>query len=288
MATGIGQLQTSNLFSLNAMRVQTNKLSTSLAQLASGSRLVNAAIDPSGLAISNGFRAQLGGIDQAVYNAQDAISVTRTADSALDTQGDILNRMRDLSVRASNDATLNDSDRARLNTEFQSLSAELNRQGRSTSFNTKQLTTDAPGQTYGTQAAQVGPNNGTNNQIAVTIDASTADTLGGGAGNKISDLDISTTAGAQNAIDVVSQAIDQVSSQRAALGVKEKTLDYAINDLSAQRINMSAANSRIADTNMAEAFTSATTSKLLQQVSMATLSQNKAQAWGILKLIGSV
>lgn len=287
MGLGIsGSTQTSSLFALNAMRVQQNKLSLLSAQLSSGNRLVSGSVDPSGLAISQGFRAQMGGTDQAIYNAQDTISVTRTADSALGTQQAMLGRMRDLAVRSANSATLTAEDQGRLNNEFQSLSQELTRQGNSTSFNSKKLTTDVAGEQYGTQTAQIGPNNSVNDQSQVTIDASTANTLGP-AGSEIVTQDISTTAGAQAAIDAVDTALNQVSNQRATLGVKENTLQYAVNDLSTSRINMAAANSRIADTDMASAITAQTNSLMMTQISMAALSQTKAQAYGVLKLIGA-
>jgi flagellin len=286
MALGLGGIQTSSLFAQNALRTTGLAISLTTAQLSSGNRLVNAAVDASGLAMSQFMRAQLGGMDQAINNAQDTVNLTQTAGSTLSNQQEILGSMRDLAVRSANSATLTPQDQATLNNEFQSLNAELTRSGQASSFNGKQLTTDVPGQQYGTQQAQVGPNATANDQISVTINPSTAATLNAATPNQMSIQDISTTAGAQGAITAIDQAISQVSNQQASLGVQQNVLQYQTNDLENNRINVAAANSRIADTNFASAITEQTTNLLLQKVSMAALSQTNAQAFGVLKLLG--
>jgi flagellin len=284
MAFGIGATSsTSSLFAQNALRINNLLFQRTAAQLSSGNRLISGAIDPSGLAISMQMRSQIGGTDQAIYNTQDNINLTRTADAQLGTQGEILGRMRDLAVRAGNDATLTASDRTRLDNEYQSLATELNRQGRSNSFNTKQLTTDVAGSQYGTQSAQIGPNSGDN--TGVTINPSTADSMGITAAG--SGQNLLTGASARDAIDRIDTAIEQVSTQRASLGVQERNFQYITNDLSAQRINMTEANSRIADTDFAAAISEQTKAILLGQVSIAALSQSNAQGFGVLSLLGA-
>lgn len=279
MALGIGgSVSSSSLFAQNALRINNLLFARTAAQLSSGNRLVNGAIDPSGLAISQQFRAQVGGTDQAIYNTQDNINLTRTADATLNTQQDILMRQRDLAVRAGNDATLTDADRARLDAEYQSLSSELNRQGRANTYNTKELTTDVAGETYGTQATQVGPNSG--DQTSVTINPSTADSLG------VTGTDLTTGANARDAISTLDTAIENVSTQRANLGVQERNFGYITNDLNSSRINLAAANSRIADTDFALGISDMTKSLLLNRVSIAALSQSNAQGFGVLKLLG--
>ena len=282
MALGIGSTSSTSLFAQNALRINNLLFQRTAAQLSSGNRLVSGAIDPSGLAISQAFRAQIGGTDQAIYNTQDNINLTRTADAQLGTQGEILGRMRDLAVRASNDATLTDSDRARLDSEYQSLATELNRQGRSNSFNGKELTTDVPADQYGTQNAQITAQS--SNNSSVTIDPSTADSLGITAGG--SGQDLLTGASARDAIDRVDLAIDQVSTQRASLGVQENTFQYVTNDLNVERINLSAANSRIADTDFAMVISDQTRALLLTRIGISALSQSNAQGFGVLSLLG--
>jgi flagellin len=279
MAVGIGgATSSSSLFAQNALRINNLLFARTAAQLSSGNRLVNGAIDPSGLAISQQFRAQIGGTDQAIYNTQDNINLTRTADATLGTQQDILMRQRDLAVRAGNDATLTTEDRARLDAEYQSLNNELDRSGRANTFNTKELTTDVAGQTYGTQSTQVGPNSG--DQTSVTINPSTAQSLGLGG------TDLTTGATAQTALSAIDTAIGTVSTQRASLGVQENNFGYIANDLNTSRINMAAANSRIADTDFALTVSDMTKGLLLSRVSMAALSQSNAQGFGVLKLLG--
>lgn len=280
MALGINTVNnSSSLFAINAMRLNNLALGIANAQLSSGKRIVNSAIDPSGLAISQGFQARLGGLDQATYNAQDTINLTRTADSTLSTQGDILNRMRDLAVRSSNSATLSDADKTRLNQEYQSLKSELTRSGQTASFNGKKLTTDVAADQYGTQSAQVGPDNSADARIDVTIDPSTAASMG------LAASDISAAGDANAAIDEVSAAIDQVSSQRADLGITERRLGYTVNDLASQSINLAASNSTIADADIARTITERTTSQVLSQLSLTALRQSNAQALGALSLI---
>lgn len=281
MALGIGAASTNSMFALNAMRINNLLFSQTSAQLSSGNRLISGAIDPSGLAISMMMRSQIGGTDQAIYNTQDNINLVQTADATLGTQSDILGRMKELSVRAGNDATLTAQDRATLDNEYQSLANELNRQGQAANFNTKPLTTDVAGQQYGTQAAQIGPNSSPANQANVTINPSTGTTLG------VTGQTLTTQAGALAANTAVDQAIQAVSTQRANLGAQQNTFTYTANDLNQARINLAAANSGIADTNFATTITDMTKSLLLNRVHIAALSQSNAQGFGVLKLLGA-
>ncbi|MEW6200573.1 MAG: flagellin [bacterium] len=265
-------------YALNAFRINSLLMQQNLAQLSSGQRIVSAGIDPSGLAISQLMRSQIGGTEQAIYNAQDTINLQRTAEATLSSQTAVLGRMRDLSVRAANEATMTTADRSRLNQEFQSLNQELTRMGEANTFNTKQLTSAVT--PYGTQAAQVGPDTGAENQIDVTINPSTAATLGT-AGE-----DISTVAGAQNAISAIDTALQTVSTQRANLGINENRFTYAVDELSMARINLAAARSRISDLNMAAAITERVRLSILGNTSLAALTQANAQTTGISNLLG--
>ena len=281
MAIGIGSPNASSLFALNALRVNQTRDQILQAQLSSGNRLTRASVDPSGLAISQGFRSMISGTDEAMYNAQTSSNMIQTADSTLSSQTEVLGRMRDLAVRASNDATLTQADRDRMNTEFQAYNSELDRSGRSSSYNGKQLTTDAAGGTpYGTQAAQVGPDNQASSAINVTVSQSTSATLGTNA------QDLTSGTNARNAISALDTAIQNISTQRSNLGVTESRLNSTVNDLAVQRINLSGANSSIADMNMAEGVVASMRNKLLQNTGIAMLSATNAQAYGVLKLMG--
>jgi len=284
MPIGIGAAsKTSSLFAQNALRINSLLFSQRSAQIASGNRLINASIAPSGIAMSSAFRSQLGGIDQAIYNAQDTVNMTRVADSTLSSQGQILGRMRDIALRSANEATLSPQDQARLDDEYQSLKGALNDIGRSSQYNTKQLTTDAAGGTpYGTQTSQVGPDAGPANQLDVTLPESTADVMAGG---NLAATSVDTGANAQAAISEIDTAIEELSNSRSNIGITERRLQYTQNDLSNQRISMAASNSTIADTDMASAITDYTRSLLLNRTGIAALSQSNAQGYGVLSLL---
>ncbi len=278
MALGIGSVQSSSLFATNAIRKNSLLLTTLTGQLSSGNRLINAAISPSDIAISAGFRAQIGGTEQAIYNTQDAINLAQTADSTLGTQTETLLRMRDLAVRASNDATLSDADRARLDQEYQSLSSQLTQSGEAANFNSKQLTSNV--NPYNTQEVQSQPNNNSAINETITINPSTADTLG------VTGTDLTTSANAQSAIDTIDNAISTVSNQRANLGVTSNNLSSQTNALESSRINMMASNSNIADMDMEKGITNLTKALLLNKFGLAALSVTNAQQGGVLKLMG--
>ena len=288
----------SALVGLNNLRLTNLGLTQSLERLSSGLRINKGADDPSGLAIAKGMESQISGIRTAVQNCEDGISLIHTADGSLAETHDILMRMRDLSVRASNQATLTTSDMRRINDELQSLKAELQRKAQAVTFNTKVLFS---GGTFSTgQALQVGPDNGTNYRLTIQIYAMTLTGLymksGGNAGIATDwlaagSLMISNHAGASCvnmaniAIDWVNSAINFVSDQRAMLGIQERRLGHIIDDLKAEDINISAAKSRIWDADMSVEITEFTRLQILQQSGTAILAQANAQPQSILQLL---
>ncbi|HOY65030.1 MAG TPA: flagellin, partial [bacterium] len=156
----------SSLIGMNNLRLTNLGLQTSLARLSSGLRINWAADDPSGLAIAKGMEAQIGGIRTAVQNAEDGINLIRTADGSLAATHEILLRMRDLAVRAANEATLTSADMTRLDDEFQSLVAEIDRKADAVTFNTKNLFN---GDYAAGQVLQIGADNAGTYQLTVTI-----------------------------------------------------------------------------------------------------------------------
>jgi flagellin len=291
----------SGLIGLNNLRLTNLGLQTSLARLSSGLRINWGSDDPSGLAIAKGMEGQIGGIRAAVQNAEDGISLIHLADGTLAETHDILLRMRDLAVRASNEATLTTADRARLDSEFQSLKSEITRKSNAVTFNTKVLFDG----TFSTRALQIGPDNGYNFRLTTFIKSMAAGSIGlsglaagatqfcysagglaaegGVRGAKL--LFAGPLKSAQIAIDLVNSAINQVSDRRASLGIQERRLEHIIDDLKAQDINISAAKSRIMDADMAVEISDFTRLQILQQTGTAILAQANAQPQSILQLM---
>ncbi len=268
----------SALVGLNNLRLTNLGLSTSLQRLSSGLKINSAKDDPSGLAIAKGMEAQIGGIETAIQNAEDGINLIETADGALSETQDILLRMRDLAVRAANEATLTSDDLARLDSEYQSLHSEITRKSNAVTFNTKVLFDG----TFSTRALQIGPDNGTNFRLTTYIKSMAAGSIGL-SGAAVCSLQVA--ASAQAAIDLVNSALNQVSDVRASLGIQERRLEYIINDLSAEDINISSAKSRIMDADMASEISEFTRLQILQQTGTAILAQANAQPQTVLQLL---
>lgn len=251
----------------------------SLEKLSSGLRINRAGDDAAGLAISEKMRGQIRGLDMASKNAQDAISLIQTAEGALNETHSILQRMRELAVQAAND-TNNDNDRLELQKEVEQLIQEIDRIAGNIEFNTKKLldgSLTASGS--GALTFQIGANEGQN--IELEINAMTASGLG------VSGLDISSQSGADKAITTIQSAIDKVSSERAKLGAYQNRLEHTINNLGTASENLTAAESRIRDVDMAKEMMEFTKMNILQQAATAMLAQANMQPQMVLQLLGS-
>jgi len=266
----------SSLIGMNNLRLADLGLRTSLARLSSGLRINWASDDPSGLAIAQGMAGQIGGIRTAVQNGEDGVNMIHTADGSLAETQSILLRMRDLSVRAANEATLTSADRYRLENEFSALQSEIVRKSQAVTFNTKVLFS---GGFSGGIVLQLGPDNGTNFQVSVTITGVTLSNLG------IQSASVSSVQSAQVAISTVNTALNNISDIRASLGITERRINSVINDLKAQDINISAARSRIMDADMASEISEFTRLQILQQTGTAILAQANAQPQSILQML---
>jgi len=279
------------MIGLNQLRLTDSGLKQSLERLSSGLKINRPADDPTGLAIAKVMEAQIGGLRTAVSNAEDTKTLIAVADGSLNETTNILLRMRDLAVRASNQATLTTTDVVKINTEVQSLKAELTRKSTAVTFNSKVLFS---GGFSGGRTVQIGPDNSLNFVLTITMGPMTLSGLGlattafgTAASLLISNVTTGTTAVtlARLAIDYINSAINVVSNTRASLGIQERRLDYIINDLKVQDINVSAAKSQIMDADMAVEISGLTRLQILQQSGTAMLAQANAQPSSILKLI---
>ena len=264
-----------NIAAFNAYRnlnVTDGAMGKSLEKLSSGLRINRAADDAAGLAISEGLRSQIGGLKVAVRNAQDGVSVVQTAEGALTETHSILQRMRDLAVQAANDGALKDDDKAKADAEYQALVAELDDIATKTTFNGTPLLDG----TYTGKLFQVGANAGETLSVSIGNMGSTA--LGAVG-------DITTQGNASTAITAVNAAIETVSTQRANLGATQNRLEHKINNLNATVENLTASESRIRDTDMAQEMVSFTRSQILSQAGTAMLAQANQSSQGVLQLL---
>ena len=269
-----------NVAALNAYRNLSGtqgSLGSSLEKLSSGFRINRAADDAAGLAISEGMRSQIGGMKQAVRNAQDGISLVQTAEGALQEVHSILQRMRDLSVQGAND-TNNTAARSNIATEMSQLSEELGRIADSTEFNgTKLLDGSATALNFQVGAAG-------NSTSAITVDLTNADVST--IATTVSALTVDTHANAQTAIEAIDGQIEAVSTARANLGAYQNRFDHTIKNLNVAVENLSASESRIRDTDMAQEMMNFTRSQILSQAGTAMLAQANQVPQGVLRLLG--
>jgi flagellin len=268
-----------NIAALNTFRqLSTNSFNTSksLEKLSSGLRINRAGDDAAGLAISEKMRGQIRGLDMAAKNSQDGISMIQTAEGALNETHSILQRMRELAVQSSND-TNTAADRAELQLEVDDLIEEIDRIATTTQFNGQNLL-DATGGTAGAFTLQIGAN--ASQTLTVTFADMQSATLG------VSALDISTdSATASGAITTIDAAITSVSDERAQMGAKQNRLEHTINNLSTASENLTAAESRIRDVDMAKEMMEFTKNNILTQAAQSMLAQANQQPQGVLQLL---
>nr|WP_297426523.1 flagellin [uncultured Actinotalea sp.] len=281
-----------NIAAINSYRNLSNTqndLSKSLEKLSSGFRINRAADDAAGLAISEGLRSQVGGLKVAARNAQDGISVVQTAEGALTEVHSILQRLRDLGVQAANDSN-NTEARANIKTEADSLVSELDRISESTNFNgTSLLKGDVDSVTAGAQTSltfQVGADGNTNSAIVVDLSDADIKTLAGAlASGGASALSFASHASAQASIETLDAAIGEVSTARAELGAYQNRFEHTIKNINVAVENLSASESRIRDTDMAQEMVSFTRAQILSQAGTAMLAQANQIPQGVLSLL---
>jgi len=270
-----------NISALNTHRnlsFNNTEASKNLEKLSSGYKINRAGDDAAGLAISEKMRGQIRGLDMATKNSQDSISLIQTAEGALNETHSILQRMRELAVQSRNDT--NDqatNDRSNLNDEVKQLQEEITRIANQTEFNNKKLldgSQNTDGLTF-----QIGANTG--QTINLKIATMTSTKLGIAA----ADLDVATGGAASKAIATLDTAINTVSKTRSGLGAVQNRLEHTINNLGAASENLTAAESRIRDTDMAKEMMGFTKNNILMQAAQSMLAQANQQPQGVLQLL---
>ncbi|HIW34382.1 MAG TPA: flagellin FliC [Candidatus Paenibacillus intestinavium] len=264
---------------LNNLYAHNNQISKAMERLSTGYRINRAADDAAGLAISENMRFQINGLNQASRNIQDGISLIQTAEGATQEIHAMLQRMNVLANQSAN-GTYSDSDRAKLQLEFSQLKEEINAIAEKSNFNGIKLINgdlSLPGQGLTIQAGSAADDH-------IIFDMpNIRDAMNGIAG-----LDISTAAGASGALASLEAAVDDVSTGRAKLGAYQNRLEHRYNSVVNMSINLSAAESRIRDADMAQEMMNLVRSQILAQVSVAMLAQANMMPRNILKLLESL
>ena len=283
----------SALVANNQMGRNVNAQSKSMEKLSSGVRINRAADDAAGLAISEKMRAQIKGLDQAGRNVQDGISVVQTAEGALEETGNILQRMRTLSLQSSNE-TNTAEERQKVADELLQLKDEVERISSSIEFNGKKLLDGSSteirlqvGANFGTNVAGTTNNN---NEIKVAlVNTSSIMSKAGITSSTIASLNVDGASGTDAAKQMVSSldmALKELNTSRAKLGAQQNRLESTQNNLNNTIENVTAAESRIRDTDVASEMVNLSKMNILVQASQSMLAQANQQPQGVLQLLG--
>ena len=267
-----------NMNALNANRnMQTNTTAAgkSMEKLSSGLRINRAGDDAAGLSISEKMRGQIRGLEQASRNSQDGISMIQTGEGALNETHSILQRMRELAVQASNDTNVT-TDRSAIAEELTALTSEIDRIAQQTEFNTQTMFSTAAGTPI---TLQVGANCGQTISITFSQMTSTALSI-----NTVS-ASVSTSALATAAISTINVALEAVSKERSKLGAVQNRLEHTIANVDNASENLTAAESRVRDVNMAKEMMQFSKNNILQQAAQAMLQQANQQPQNVLQLL---
>lgn len=268
-----------NIAAINSYRnLSTNQsaLSKNLEKLSSGYKINRAGDDAAGLAISETMRSQINGLNQAVNNANDAIGLIQTAEGAMTETHSMLQRMKTLSTQAAN-GTYTETARKNINAEIDALNKEITRIATTTEFNgEKPLSPKAANQAL---TFFIGATADKTNAMTVGQQIMTAEAL------KLDKVDVDTTTNAFKAMKSIDSAIDTVSTYRATLGAAQNRLEHTVNNLKVTSENITSAESRIRDTDMADEITAYTKNNILLQAAQSMLSQSNAMPQGVLSML---
>jgi len=274
-----------NTASLSAQRNLSKSqgaMSKNIGRLSSGLRINTASDDAAGLGISENLKADIRGLAQAGRNANDAVSLAQVAEGSMNEQQGIVTRMRELAVQAAN-GTLGSTERGYIDTEFDALSSELNRIANTTEFNGQKL---LEGSASAGLTMQIGFQNTANDRIAMSVTRLVTSTLGSTGGLQIASVSLSTATNAQLALSAFDGAIEQLSTARAKVGAFQNRASITISNLGVAHENLSAANSRIRDVDVASEAADMTKNQILSQAGISVLSQANSLPSSALALIG--
>ena len=260
------------LFAQQSLKVNERNQSNAMRQLATGNRVNTAGDDAAGMAIGQSMTTQVRGLNQAVRNLNDGVNMLQTAEGALSESSNMLQRMRELAVQASN-GTYSASQREYLDTEFQALSSQITKVSTQTKWNDQSLLTTSTNFIF-----QAGKDN------LQTITATIADMGAVGLGIATT-LSVATVTGSALSITALDTAIGKVNAQRASIGAGINQMTYAVDNLSNVSSNASASRSSIMDTDYATASTQLSKTQIIQQAATAMLAQANQQPQAVLSLL---
>ena len=268
-----------NIAAINSYRnlsINQNALSKNLEKLSSGYKINRAGDDAAGLAISETMRSQINGLNQAVNNANDAIGLIQTAEGAMTETHSMLQRMKTLSTQAAN-GTYTETARKNIKAEIDALNKEITRIATTTQFNGEKPLNPKPAN----QALTffIGATADKTNAMTVGQQIMTAEAL------KLDKVEVDTTTNAFKAMKSIDAAIDTVSTYRATLGAAQNRLEHTVNNLKVTSENITSAESRIRDTDMADEITAYTKNNILLQAAQSMLSQSNAMPQGVLSML---
>lgn len=270
-----------SLIAQGAAVANDRSLSKAMQQLSTGQRINSAADDAAGLAISDRMTSQIRGLNQAVRNANDAISMIQTTEGALNEVTNMLQRMRELAVQSAN-ATNTSTDRGYLEVESAQLQAEIARVANNTQWNGMDVTNTAAASALYSAAFQVGANSG---QVIVLSFQAILSMAGVKTAVANTTLSIGTVTAANSAITELDLGIAAIDTYRAELGAKINRLTHAADNLSNISTNAQASRSRILDTDYAQATTELARTQIIQQAATAMLAQANQQPSTVLSLL---
>lgn len=282
MTVTSASLYASALSSIKSSDLNMNK---SMEKLSSGLRINSAADDASGLAISEKMEAQITSLKQANTNAKDAISFLETADGYLSQSTDIVQKMRELVLKAQNSGVLTENEQKAISNELSSLRDELDRIGNTAEFNTKKMFDGSLAENGAT--FHIGASASSADSITVKLADITSKGLASDGKDRLS-IDISDQETMNETLKGLDDALQTLTDQRANIGATENRLEYTMKNLSTTTTNLSAAQSRIKDVDMAEEIINYTKQSMLNQVSISMLSQANSQAKNVLTLLGGL
>ena len=273
--TNIASIRASNR--LNSTQ---SNLTSSLERISSGLRVNRAADDAAGMSVASRMDSDNTSLKQAIRNANDGISMIQTAEGGLNEIYNILVRMRELSVQASNE-TYNSQDRALIDTEFTELASEIERIASIANFNRQEILSATT-----TMTLQIGIQNNGDNQLDIAL-STIAATLGALSLNdsNVAASGITTLARAQAAIDVLDAALNSVNTRRSRLGSFQNRLENAINEATNYSENLASSASQILDVDYAEESANMTRYQIMQQAGVAALGQAKAIPQSVVSLL---